>query len=61
MDTGNTFLDKVYFCEIVKPREPEKPGGGASIWKRDTIGTFLRYLKSRYDTLKYCDIAICEL
>ena len=48
MDTGNTFLDKVYFCEIVKPREPEKPGGGASIWKRDTIGTFLRYLKSRY-------------
>lgn len=27
---------------------------GAPFWKRDPVGTFERYLKSRYDTLKYC-------
>ena len=27
-------------------------------WKRDPVGTFERYLKSRYDTLKYCGLVI---
>ena len=29
-------------------------------WKRDPVGTFERYHKSRYDTLKYCDLATYE-
>ena len=44
----------------MKPRWPEKPGGGASIWKRDPVGTFGRYSKSRYDTLKGCSFVIYE-
>ena len=48
---GNISFDIVSFCEIVKPREPEKPGGGASIWKRDPVGTCEQYLKSRKESL----------
>ena len=37
-DLGDIFFDTVSFVEIVKPRKPEKPGGGASFWKRDPVG-----------------------
>ena len=42
------------------PRWPEIQGGGASFWKRDPVGTFGRYFKSRYDMLKYCVFVIYE-
>ena len=29
-------------------------------WKRDPVGTFVRYFKSRYDTLKDCSFVIYE-
>ena len=38
VDTGDIFLDKVSFCGIVKPRNLEIPGSGASFWKRDSAG-----------------------
>ena len=60
MHTGDIIFDIVSFCGIVKPRWPEKPGGGASIWKRDPVGTFGQYFKSRYDTLKYCGFVIYD-
>ena len=44
----------------MKPLKSEKPTRGASYWKRDSVGTFERYLKSRYDTLKDCGFVIYE-
>ena len=29
-------------------------------WRRDPVCTFARYLKSRYDTLKYCGFVIYD-
>ena len=44
----------------MKPRKREIPGRGASFWKRDPVGTFEWYIKSRYDTLKDCVFVIYE-
>ena len=44
----------------MKPLKSEKPTRGASFWKRDPVGTYERYLKSRYDTLKDCVFVIYE-
>ena len=46
--------------KIVKPREPEIPGSGASVWKRDPVGTCEQYYRSRYDKLKDCGFVIYE-
>ena len=55
VDKGTSFL---YIAKKMKPLKSEKPTRGASFWKRDPVGTFERYFKSRYDTLKYCNFVI---
>ena len=45
---------------IVKPREQEIPDSGASVWKRELVGTCEQYYKCRYDTLKDCGYVIYE-
>ena len=42
------------------PRLIEKQYFQCLNWKRDPVGTFVRYFKSRKESLKYCDLVIYE-